>query len=246
MTKEAAVNLEIEQLIETGKSLLAALIGKDKEARSRFVLEYQVWYTQTVRVVEMLIPDRSSEFRGYYEIDPKRKKLDYGSFVIQDFCKSIRPVGYGFSNFDSASRAGTCLTNQLAILMSVASRTDSVIANLQATILADVRDLELATAQELQKISSRAAGALAGVVLERHLQQTCDAHSLTFRKKKPTLNDYSETLKQANVIDVPAWRKISFLADIRNICCHSKGDDPTPEQVKDLIDGVNWAIKTLY
>ncbi|MBL8827574.1 MAG: DUF4145 domain-containing protein [Planctomycetaceae bacterium] len=236
---------ELEQLLQTGTELIAALNGDDKQKKGMFVLDYQPWYTQAVRVVEILIPDRVSEFRGYYEINPKRKQLDYGSYVIQDYCKSIRPAGFEFSNFDSASRATTCLINQLAILRSVKSRSASVIANLQATILADVRDLELETAQELQKTSLRAAGALAGVVLERHLQQTCDTHKLTFRKQKPTLSDYSESLKQANVIDVAAWRKLSYLADIRNICCHSKGDDPTGEQVKELIDGVNWAIKTI-
>ena len=242
MTQREAAEKELTELLATGKSLLKALQSKDDS----FYFDYQTWYTRAVRVVEIALPDRVAEFRGYYEIDPKRKSLNYSTYVIQDFCKNIVPTGVGFRNFNSVSRASTCLVNQIGILQSVQARLDSIIGSIHQTLLADVRDRELETAQELQKVSLRAAGALAGVVLERHLGETCASHKLTFRKKKPTLSDYTESLKKAAVVDVAVWRKLSYLADIRNICCHSKGDDPTADQVRELIDGVNWALKTIY
>ena len=241
MTQREATEQEVTELLTTGKSLLKALAESDDS----FYFDYQTWYTQAVRVVEIALPDRIAEFRGYYEIDPKRKSIGYGTYVIQDFCKNIIPSRHTHPNFDSADQASQCLVNQVAILQSVLARLDSIIGSIHQTILADVRDRELETAQELQKISLRAAGALAGVVLERHLQETCATHQLTFRKKKPTLSDYTEALKKAAVVDVPAWRKLGYLADIRNICCHSKGDDPTAEQVQELMAGVNWALKTV-
>jgi len=42
------------------------------------------------------------------------------------------------------------------------------------------------------------------------------------------------------------WRFIQHLADIRNLCDHSKADEPTAEQVDDLVKGVGKIIKTLF
>ena len=242
MSQHDAAENEVTELVATGKSLVNML----RESDDSFYFDYQTWYTRAARVVEVTLPDRVEEFRGYYEIDPKRKTLGYENYGIQDFCKQLVPIGPNFENFDRTKNATICLINQIAILQSVRTRLDSIIGNIHQTILADVRDRELETAQELQTVSLRAAGALAGVVLERHLQETCTAHKLTIQKRKPKLSDYSESLKQSTVIDVPAWRKLGYLADIRNICCHAKGDAPTAEQVRELIGGVNWAIKTVF
>jgi hypothetical protein len=42
----------------------------------------------------------------------------------------------------------------------------------------------------------RAAGAVAGVVLEKHLRQVCDDHKITVAKKNPTIGDLNELLKK--------------------------------------------------
>ena len=91
-----------------------------------------------------------------------------------------------------------------------------------------------------------AAGALAGVVLERHLAEVCNNHQIPVTKKAPTIFDLNEALKAANVTDVPEWRYIQHLADIRNLCDHNRKAEPTPAQVEDLIAGVAKVIKTLF
>jgi len=42
------------------------------------------------------------------------------------------------------------------------------------------------------------------------------------------------------------WRKIQYLADIRNLCAHKKNEEATEEQVSELIDGVNGIVKTVH
>ena len=102
------------------------------------------------------------------------------------------------------------------------------------------------TAKQLVKVNLRAAGALAGVVLERHLQRAAANHGVSIRKKSPTISDLNDPLKQKGVYGVTIWRKIQLLADIRNICSHQKSDEPTKDQVNELIDGVNSIIKTIF
>ena len=114
-------------------------------------------------------------------------------------------------------------------------------------VQADLLDSELEAASELLKHKfMRAAGAVAGVVLEKHLAQVCENHGVTVAKKNPSISDFNEALKSADVIDVPAWRFHQLLADIRNQCDHDKKQEPTAAQVQDLIAGVNKVSKTLY
>ncbi len=138
------------------------------------------------------------------------------------------------------------ILNQMQILVSLSSRIDSVLQDVTGHLFAELQDSELDAATQLKKISRRAAGALAGVVLERHLQRAAKNHKISIRKKAPTISDLNDPLKQAGVYDVPIWRKIQLLADIRNLCSHQKSAEPTDEQVEELIAGVNSVIKSVF
>ena len=84
-----------------------------------------------------------------------------------------------------------------------------------------------------------------GVVLEKHLRQVCEDHSIRIQKKNPTINDLNELLRGESITDIPQWRHISLLADIRNLCDHNKQKEPTGQQVADLIEGTEKILKTI-
>jgi hypothetical protein len=65
-------------------------------------------------------------------------------------------------------------------------------------------------------------------------------------KKDPSISDLNDLLKSADVFDVPQWRSVQFLADIRNLCDHDKKVEPTVGQVTDLIAGVEKITKTVF
>jgi uncharacterized protein (UPF0332 family) len=93
---------------------------------------------------------------------------------------------------------------------------------------------------------TRGAGAIAGVVLERHLKQVCKNHNITITKRNPTINDLNQLLKDNNIIEVPDWRFIQRLSDLRNLCDHDKEKEPTRGEVEELINGVEKIIKTVF
>jgi hypothetical protein len=223
--------------IELSKILKGEIEGEN------FKLQYQIWYTKAINLVSFLAPDRTPEFKSYYEIDPKRKKLSWDTWVIQDYVKGIAPV---ISGFDSEERAGVCLFNQHSLLQSLNSRIDGILANAELSIFAEIKDAELASCNQLIKISPRAAGALAGVVLEGYLQKVSSNHDIIIKKKNPTVSDLNEPLKKEEIYDMVTWRKITYLADIRNLCSHKKNEEPSKEQVQELIDGVNWVTKNVF
>jgi hypothetical protein len=136
---------------------------------------------------------------------------------------------------------------QLAIIQSVQSRFESSLFDIRQLAQADLFDSDLDAAEELAKKKfTRASGALAGVVLERHLAQVCRNHNIKITKKGPVISDLNNALKEANVIDLPQWRFVQHLADIRNLCDHNKAKEPTVEQVSDLVAGVRKTTKTLF
>ena len=119
--------------------------------------------------------------------------------------------------------------------------------DIKQLVQADIFDSELEAARELLKHKFvRAAGAIAGVVLEKHLNQVCDNHGIAPAKKNATISDYNDAMKTASVIDTPQWRYIQHLGDIRNLCDHDKKNEPTVDQVGDLISGVDKLTKTLF
>lgn len=243
MTKREAIRKELDALYQEGAKLAVAFQKKEDK---QFQYDYQRWYTKALKAVSSLAPDRHAEFRSYYEVDPKRKSLGYGTYVIQDYIKGVAPSSYHYSDFDSREQTLKCFFNQLTILHAVGERIDSVLANIEGELYAEIQDGEIAIARQLAKVSPRAAGAVVGVLIEGHLQKVAQAHALKITKKNPTIADLNDPLKAASVIDTPAWRKISFLADIRNLCSHKKDAEPTKEQVEELIQGAEWLTKNVF
>jgi hypothetical protein len=148
-TKET-ISKEVTALYEDGAKLAQAFLKKEKNLN--FPYKYQTWYTKALRVVQLLAPDRYPEFKGYYEIDPKRKSLGYGTYVIQDYLKGVAPGGYNHQDFDTQNQAGTCFFNQLTILHSLTERIDSALANIDGLLLSELQDAELEIAKTLLKV----------------------------------------------------------------------------------------------
>lgn len=243
MSKKELIKKELAALYEEGGKLAVAF---QKDKADQFQYEYQRWYTKAIKAVATLAPDRYPEFRSYYEVDPKRKTLGYGTYVIQDFIKGVAPNNFNYPNFDTRHQTLQCFFNQLTILLSLTERIDSALSDIEGELYAELQDNEIVISKQLIKISPRAAGALMGVVIEGHLQKVADNHGIKISKKNATIADLNDPLKSAGIIDTPTWRKISFLSDIRNICSHKKDVEPTKEQVDELIAGAEWLTKNVF
>ena len=136
---------------------------------------------------------------------------------------------------------------QLSIVKSIRERFQSSLFDIRQLAQADLFDSELDAAKELAKNKfTRAAGAVAGVVLERHLKEVCGNHGITVRKKNPQISDLNDLLKGENIIDIPQWRSIQHLGDLRNLCAHDKKSEPTAAQIEDLLAGVAKVTKTIF
>lgn len=219
---------------------------KEAVCKCTFKDKYNAWYNESLVVVKQLIPDRLDDFVNYYKL-PKRKEFSYETYTISDYLIGmIKQNSWGEVIVRSTSVI-TKFEQQLNIIKSLKERFNSSLYDIKQLLQADIFDSELASASELcKKGFYRAAGAVCGVVIERHLSQVATSHNLVISKKKSTINDYNDLLKNNNVIDTATFRRIQLMGDIRNLCDHNKEIEPQKENIEELIDLTNRLIKNVY
>ena len=228
---------QIQKLDKKSQDIIKSCSFKDK---------YNAWYNESLALVKQLVPERYDDFVAFYK-QPKRKAITFETYTVSDYLIGLHVTrGWGEEVFKPSSII-TKFRQQLAIIESLKERFDSSLYEIKELLQADLFDSELGATKELNKKGfHRAAGAICGVVIEKHLHQVCETRGLAISKKNPTINDYNELLKNNNVIDIPTWRLIQRLGDLRNLCDHSKTEEPTKDNITDLIDGTDKIIKTVF
>jgi len=211
-----------------------------------FKEEYQAWYSEAMAVIRQVLPDRLEDFRRHYEKPKTRKDITFENYHIEDYLQGLQVTRFGNEVVVDSSAAIPRFAQQLAILTAAEKRFESSLFEIRQVVQADLFDSEVEAARELLKQKfARAAGAIAGVLLEKHLAQVCQDHSVAIAKKNPTISDLNDLLKNSGVIETAQWRFIQHLGDLRNLCDHNKKTEPTEAQVTDLIDGIAKVMKTV-
>ena len=242
----SALKEEITQLVKDGQKLYEALevqTGKSRGSNdlNYFLVHYEQWYTKSQAIVKQLTPDRLADFNLLYS-NPKRKQLDVGNYCISD---ALRTISHATDRYGPWT-ASLCVLRQVMMLRACISKFDSKVFDIQTILQADIFDSEIESAKHLHKNGFiRAAGAICGVVLEKHFSAVCANRNITFKKKNPTIADYNDALKDT-AYDTIEWRRIQRLGDIRNLCDHSKDREPTKDEVEELISGTERTIKTVF
>ena len=232
MITEELVRKQLDTLHQEGSALAAAL--SKKEESEPFEVGYQRWYSRALMLMKQFAPDRLTEFQFYYSVDPKYSAFDGGRFVIQDYFR-------GRKSGDTGEETVRCFRSQLAILKSVNDRLSWMSLDTQDQAERSLQLELLETARSLISINERAAGALAGTVLETYLKKLAAKHQVKLRKQSPTVAELADALKAAKVLDIPAHSQLTWLAEIRSRSL-KEGEAPTKLQIRDLADGTRWLI----
>jgi hypothetical protein len=254
---------DLQSLIDQGNRLLNSMIlseyteEKKKEFDKKhpglakelpnFKEKYQHWYSEGLVLLEQLLPSRVDDFISYYKKDRPRKDISFENYTVSDYLQGLMITsGWEKTKIVGPDAALPKFKQQVAIIESLESRFESSLFDIRTLNQASLFENELEAAIEINKKGFlRAAGAIAGVVLEGHLQAICDQHKVSI-KKNPGIADLNDALKDASVIDIPVWRNIQYLSDIRNLCDHKKITEPKLEDIESLISGVGKIIKTVF
>lgn len=259
-SKYEALKKEVIKLEKRGKQLYLSMIHEcepiDDETLALLKNDgvtpipvdqyYQSWYTKACRVIEQIIPERLNEFISLYQGDPKRKEVSFINYSIYDYLIGLESTR-GSEVVANKKSAIPKMETQWYILSSAAEKFESSLFDIKEILQADIFDSELDSARELNKKGFvRAAGAVTGVILEKHLAHICSLHNLKSKKAHPSISEYNQLLKDNDVINIVNWRFIQRLGDIRNLCDHHKDKEPNKSDVDELIDGTDKIIKTVF
>ena len=253
---ELGNHLYIKLMLEVKPESLAKLKKSDPEAIKKiekeiphFSWQYQKWYSETYELIRQLLPSRLGDFEEYYKGNGKpRKEITFANYTIKDALSGLqvtRTSGWEEKVIVDSSAAVNSMFQQTQILESVREKFKSSLFDIKTLVRAEILDSELEQSRVLLKNGYlRAAGALAGVALEAHLKDICIQHGLN-PKQSWSLSNYNDGLKDS-AYDTAEWRRIQHLTDLRNKCDHKKTDDPTLENIQDLIDGTSRVIKNVF
>ena len=259
--KKRKFEADLNRLIEQGKRLLHAMmfecspsmfkqVAKSSTAEPvdelvnnlpAFRSKYQQWYSEALALVKQVLPDRLQDFSSYYEYPHVRNEVTRRNYVIKDYLLHIRNTSE-----EELDAALPVFRQQLGIVEAAKVALGSRLIDLRRILQADLFDSELDGASYLVEAGHlRAAGVICGVVIEKHLSQVCKDRDVSLGKK-PTINNCGDALKDAQIIDTVAWRRLQHLADVRNVCAHDKKREPTAEEVQDLIYGTSRVVETIF
>ena len=222
------------------------VIERVKKATNSFSEMYEKWYSEVGSIVRQIIPERLDDFIGFYSWKEARREISFENYRLKDAASGLTTRRGGAVVVHPPS-AHIYLNQQVAILEACANRLDSKVADIQQLVFADLLDDEIDVAKTLLEHGfTRAAGAIIGVALERHLTFVCEARNMMITKRNPSISDYNDKLKSGEVIDTPIWRRISHIADIRNLCDHNKSREPSSTEVDEAISSTQGVIKTVF
>ena len=198
---------------------------------SDFIRDYHEWYSGVLALVEGNMPSRTNEVIALHE-------------GIKGAKDAPTPMIRLLQSHNMTFEVQVTLASRI-------SHMQSVVASIPAYMTARLYDVELAVAQAyvrdelseaevlLKSRFVRAAGGIAGVLIERHLKLLCDRHHPPIKYTKSAgISKLNDLLKDSGVYDVAQWRKVQWMGDIRNGCDHARTTEPRKEDVRDLISEV--------
>ena len=262
---------DLDHLINKGDELEAAIIyeccsedfkrnfGKelDEDKMETFIKnlpsftsEYQSWYSEALALIKQVLHYRLEDFTSYYQYARVRKDITGENYRIYDYLQGLSvsaSQGLNQKLIVDGRAAIPAFAQQLNIVKAAKATLESSLIELTSILQADLFDSEIDSARTLAKSGFfRPAGAICGVVIEKHLKQVCNTHGVVIKKKNPVISDLNQALRDKGSILFPQWRFIQLLADIRNICTHDKGREPEKKEIDNLLSGTNEVLKTIF
>lgn len=211
----------------------APLSQENKLLQRDIIRKYQKFFSAGLHFVKEFLPEKEDEFKQCYE--DKTYKHPQG---MMDFFQLRR---FQYSD-DKKIIIGEFLDQfeiQRSILTSIPFVAKIKEMALREIISADFINREIEEAEFLFKNHPRAAGALAGVALEKHLRVLCEKYQIDYLPKD-TIEPLVQRLYTKGKLEISQMKNIQHLASIRNKCDHP--EDVKNREIEELIEKVKRLV----
>lgn len=189
--------------------------------------QYHVWYSGCHTLVAANLPARTAELAEVHE-------------------KHLAPF---FKHENMAHYQQIPAVRNIAIMQgiigSIPQYLDLSAYDIDLLLAASYVKDQLAEAATLFSIGhERAAGALAGVLLERHLKLLCNKHQpiITY-PHNAAISNLNDLLQKHAVYDRTQWTRVDWMRQVRNSCDHAGSTAPNSSNVDTLITEVGSFVQ---
>ena len=185
MKKYDNIKKEIDELVEQGTEMYNCF-SKYIQARDIILIQpflnnYERWYSKALLLVKQILPQRYDDFILKYR-NEKRKEINQSTYTILDALNVVIDK----TRKISIECAAMPLYQQIEIVKSCKLLFESEIYNMQVLLQAEIFDSEIDSAKHLLRNGFlRAAGAVCGVVIEKHLGKICENRGIVLKKENP-------------------------------------------------------------
>lgn len=224
-------------------------INKARSNSLNFKEKYLSWFYATSENIKFTYPIKYSEFtNSYYFKSEKLNTLSEKSYKLENYLKNDTIPYTNSSNFNEelkrVIKAFNLFNFQLLSLKAIIDNLDTLSFNYENETYTHFQEENIDSAQKLlDNDFLRAAGAICGVIIEKHLtNKLLNNCPNNFTSKELTLATLNDKCKKAKLYMEPERTRIQNLAAIRNLCDHKKQRDPTKQEVQDLITGTKWVL----
>ncbi len=212
--------------------------------------DYHSWYAKAYRAVRIFTPERLEEFERFYTGDKTIKKIEDLNAItagithyLQRWIVTDDDAEVNFRNtFESGLR------EQSNIIDAILESIDDDLFNLESGIHYEIYQSEMDIARDLYKKKFyRAAGSIAGVVIEVHLKKVVDNRGVPLADKAdPGMSAYNDALKKHDIYKTPTFSLIQLCGHIRNKCVHPKQEDPTDGEISSIISAAERILVEVH
>lgn len=202
--------------------------GETKKLQEQLKEEYEYWYARAEELVSTYLPQRLDEF--------ERRRGD-----VKDYIRLNKNAKFGPERY--VSSASGYFADQRNIVKAIPGKIEVEKLKLRRQISETFSMEELQQARELlDEDLIRAAGVLAGVALERHLQTECDGADLQY-SHDDGIASLAQTLFSAGEINKTSLSNLETLGQIRNDCTHANPTEPNKHRVGKLIEDTDDYVR---
>ena len=219
-----------------------------REDSKKFIEKYLSWFFPVSNSIKFLFPEKFDEFNNCYYNYLKTNNRTPDNYKISNYINNDKiDINTNFKYYDENIRIKIVYNNfnhQRLIVKAIIDNFDSVSFNYEKETYMTFQEENIDSVQELfDNNFLRAAGALCGVIIEKHLKtKLLPFDKNAFTSKNLTLEPLNQACKKNNIYTTTEFKKIIHLTDLRNLCDHKNTKDPTKDQVQELIDGTKWII----
>jgi hypothetical protein len=187
-----------------------------------FPQQYQVWYTGCRTLVAANMPDRLDELVATHE-ERMAQVIRRERLLRYEQIGAVRYIALTQAIVDAIPKHLEMQLHNIDLLLSQSYVRDQLS---EARVLLDAG-------------YTRSAGALAGVLLERHLKLLCDSHQpkIVYNPREG-IDGLNKLLQGRSVYDKAQQARVELMRQVRNKCDHANTTEPQQFEVEGLIKDV--------